>query len=199
MSEFNTAIVDALELWAEGKGGFSEPTLPRIGFDGNERYLLLFTAFMQQVPVHFEAEMRSYVRCNGPDCVLDKVGRQAIDRYTLPVYDPLGKFVAVIPVSPSRRPQALLPQLIPHLKNLPTSGPVLIGIREGSDRASFEVRSFPLPENADDGATVIPDFLQRLKDGAIDLGSVYPRQSNESLAALPEVERLMKLRGIKLA
>ena len=62
--------------------------LVRLGYD--EIAIIPFTAEGQKVDIHYcpETEINSYVVCNGPDCVLCRIGRKRDQRMLLPVYVP---------------------------------------------------------------------------------------------------------------
>jgi hypothetical protein len=193
--------VDGLERWdAEAPpGGPGE--LPVVRPDGNERLLLPFTTAMLQAVLHYleYPSVRGYLHCNQGDCLLCRIGRQADPRCLWPVYDYIGRFVAVLPVSDNQRPQALRPQLMPVLRRLKAGGePFLIGLRK-HDAGQFRLSMLPLPAGADDGAAVIKAFQERLESGALDLGVAYRRLANADLAAIPEVAAEMRARGIAAA
>src|SRR5579871_2342075 len=78
-----------------------------------------FTPDVVRVPLHFCEwfEGGLYVRCNGADCILCRVGIALAERYLLPVYLPVGNAVGVLPISPSMRPGSLLPAITPALES----------------------------------------------------------------------------------
>jgi hypothetical protein len=55
-----------------------------------------------------------------------------------------------------------------------------------------------LNEETDDGARKIAAFLCQIKAGALDLGCVFARLSNDEIAAIPDIARAMQLRGMEL-
>jgi hypothetical protein len=194
-------IVDGLDLWDdESKGGAATSPLAVIPVDANERLLVLFTTSMERVTLHYldYASIRSYVRCNGSDCVLCRVGRQQEVRDLLPVYAPLDRVIGVLPVSTNMRPMALRPKLAPVLRQLKGgNGRALIAIRK-LDAGKVVLDALPFSENADDGAAKIQEFHERLQAGEIGLARVYTQLANEDLAAIPEIGRAMQIKGIKL-
>src|SRR5262249_50804354 len=133
--------------------------------------------------------------CNGPNCLLCRIGRRAESRDLWPVYDVVTQVVGVLPISANLRPHALKPQLMPVLRHLQANKRVLLGICK-PDRMRFSVDHLELPEDADDGADEIARFQAQLEDGVIDLAAVYPQMTNEELAAIPEVATVATLRGI---
>ena len=91
-----------------------------IRLDQNQRFLVPFTTMMSRTFLHYLTfpAIRGYVQCNGADCLLCRVGRQQDERDLWPVYDVLDKAVGVLPISPSQRPHALRPLLMPVLRRL---------------------------------------------------------------------------------
>jgi hypothetical protein len=190
-------MCDALDLWGQelASSGPQGPSFIRL--DGNERLVIPFTQRVVRVKLHYLdlPSLRSYVHCPGRDCFLCCLGRQQETRDLLPVYDPVDKAVGVLSVSTNIRPHALRPQLHAILSKLKEGSRCLVGIRK-KDNTQYLVASYPLQENADDGADVIRRFLEQHQAGAIDLRDVYTRLSNAELAALPEIDTLMTMKGI---
>jgi hypothetical protein len=194
-------VVDGVELWESEADHRHAAPLAAVRLDGNARMLLPFTADLCPTHVHYldYPSLTGYVHCNGLDCLLCRVGRRKDVCYLWPVYDVLAGAVAVVPISHNRRPNALQPLLSPVLKR----------VKEGKDRFFIEVRkpnlytftvaTFPLPADADDGAAAVKAFLEKLKAGHVDLGSVYRRITNEDLAMYPEVATAMQMKGIGLS
>ena len=63
---------------------------------------------------------------------------------------------------------------------------------------SYTVTAVPLQDDVEDGTDAIKLFLDKYKNGLIKLDSVFPKATNEQLAAIPEIDRMLKLRGIKV-
>ena len=164
----------------------------RLGYD--ETAFIPFTVEGQEVAVHYcsESEISSYVVCNGPDCVLCRIGRKRDQRLLLPVYQPAASCVGILPVSRSLRPFALLPQI----SNVLRAGKpmVMFVTREG---AKYNVSTNDLNEDVDGGEEVIKSFLEDYADGVLNLTSVYPTIDNEQLSNVEEIGRMMKLKGIR--
>jgi hypothetical protein len=176
----------------EAMSGSSKPRLRLVQLGENESAVIPFTADGVKVEIHYcpEPEIKAYVLCNGPDCVLCRIGRKKDGRNLIPVYLPTTGDVAVLPVSPSLRPHALLPQLANVLK---AGQPMLMFITRRQDR--FTVSTRALEEDVDGGEDVIEVFKAEFDAGRIDLASVYSRIPNEQLAMLPEVARMLALKG----
>lgn len=192
-------VVDALKLWASDSGP-KNLALPAIRLDGNERLVIPFTTGMLRVQTHYinSPALRDYIHCQGAGCLSCRLARQAETRDLLPVYDAVDKAVGVLAISPSLRPHALRPQLMPVLQRLKERSRLLVGLRK-QDTTRFVVTTYDLPDGADDGADVILTFMELFSAGRIDLGSVFARLSNEELAAVPEVATAMAMKGIKLS
>jgi hypothetical protein len=188
-----------LDLWEQEVAPSSSPALATIRLGADERLLIPFTTHMKRVQVHYVdvPALRGYCHCWPADCLLCRINRKTDTRDLLPIYDPLDRAVGVLAISPSMRPHALRPQLAPILRQLRDGGRLLIGLRK-PDLTRFEVATYPRPEAADDGGTVVRDFQRRFDKGEIDLGSVYPRPGREELAAIPEFANALALRGITL-
>jgi hypothetical protein len=191
-------VTDALAKW-EAEAGAAPAPLAEIRLDQNERLVTPFTTSVVEAVIHYldYPSFHGYVRCNRPDCLLCKIGRQPDTRDLLPVYDVVSGAVGVLAVSPNLRPHALKPQLTPVLRQLKDNQRVLVGLRK-LDKMRYHVVTLPLPADADDGAQTIAGFLAQFESGAIDLGAIYPQKSNEDLAEIPEIATLVKLRGITL-
>src|SRR5262249_44440544 len=133
-----------------------------------------------------------YVHCNGPDCLLCRCGRKAEERLLLPVFLPTTGGIGVLPISPNSRAGALRPQLLPILR----SGRRVALLISKPDRVKFTVSAIDLAHGMDDGATVIKAFLGRWQAGEVKLASVFPRLDNRTLADIPGVASMAKLKGI---
>ena len=164
----------------------------RLGYD--ETAIIPFTAEGQGVDVHYcpEDEIKSYVVCNGPDCVLCRIGRRRDQRLLLPVYQPAAGCVGILPVSRSLRPFALLPQVIHVLK---AGKPMVMFVtREGG---KYAVSTIDLMEDVDGGEGAIKTFIEDYDGGELNLTSIYPTIDNEQLSNVEEIGRMMKLKGIE--
>jgi hypothetical protein len=194
--------VDGLAMWdaEDVDDAAPTPTLPVIRPDQNERLLTLFTGKMARTSLHYlkSKAIEGYMRCNGPDCLLCRIGNKPDVRDLLPVYDLVSRVVAVLPISPNLRPHALRPQVAPLLRRLAGGeAPILMTLkREG--QAKFLVGDSPLPEGADDGAAAIRVFQDMVQAGHIDLAASFQQLANEDLAMIDEVRIAMKAKGIHL-
>jgi hypothetical protein len=183
--------IDLFEHWGEAAAGAA---LQLVRLDANEVAVVPFTSETTPVQLHYcdQPEIQGYVHCNGPGCVLCRAGRKAEERVLLPVYLPAGQGIGVLPISPSSRPGALRPQVLPALR----SGKRLALLITRPDRATFKVGTVELTEGMDDGAAVIKDFLSRWQAGEVDLASVYPRLDNRDLAEIPGITAMLRLKGV---
>jgi hypothetical protein len=188
-------VTDALAKW-KAEAAVAAAALEEVRLDQNEKLVVPFSTSVVEVALHYldYATLPGYVRCNGPGCLLCRIGRKEDTRDLWPVYDVVARAVGVLPVPGNMRPQALKPQLIGVLERLKADERLLLAIRK-LDRYRFSVSTLPLQKGADDGADVIADFMERYEAGAVDLCCIYPRLSNEQVTALPEVATILKVRG----
>ena len=107
----------------------------------------------------------------------------------MPVYLPVNQAVGVLPVSPSLRPLALLPQIASVLKSRRPM--VLFVARQGSQ---FRVSSCELKENMDSGSEAIRRFKEEYEAGNVDLTSVFSRIPNEQLKLVTEIAQILQYR-----
>lgn len=91
----------------------AESLLEVVRLGSDEIAIIPFTPDSEEADIHYcsEAEINSYVVCNGPECVLCRIGRKREQRLLLPVYLPAAGCVGILPVSRSLRPFALTPGL----------------------------------------------------------------------------------------
>jgi len=200
MDDVTNVPIDGLALWDSEACATPATSLSVVRVDGNERLLVPFTTVMLRKQLHYVScpAVSGYLQCNGDGCLLCRVGRQQDVRDLWPVYDVLEKQIGVLPISPNLRPQALRPQLAPILRRLKGGKEIfLISVRK-LETAKFVVTTLALPEDAEDGAASIQAFQDQFAAGTVDLAGVYPRLSNEELAAIPEVATALKLKGLKL-
>jgi len=170
-----------------------ESQLELVRLNNDETAIIPFTADCEAVDLHYcpETEINSYVTCNGPDCVLCRIGRKIDKRLLLPVYLPASSCVGILPVSRSLRPFALLPQISNVLK---ADKPMVVFVtREGG---KYTVSTAELQKDVDGGETAIKQFLDDYAAGNHDLSTLYPRIDNEQLASVEEIGRMMSLKGI---
>lgn len=191
-----TVLVDALSHW-KGDDIETTPTTLRLArLNANMQWFVPFTTTVARCRVHYleYPSVRGYVRCNGPGCVVCRIGRQCDERDLWPVYDALDGAVVVMAVSPSMRPQALRPRLLPVMHRIQkAAGPLVIGVRQVDREHAVVVND--LPVGADDGADAVRVFKAALDAGRIDLRSAYLTVPNEVLESVPEVRTALTLIG----
>jgi hypothetical protein len=163
----------------------------RLGKD--ETAIIAFTADSEGVDLHYcsETEINGYVICNGPDCLLCRIGRKRDQRLLLPVYLPAAECVGILPVSYSLRPSALLPQILNVLK-----AEKLMVMFVTREVAKYTVSTVELKKDVDSGEVMIKRFLDDYEAGLHDLSNVYPRIDNEHLASVEGIGRMMVLKGV---
>ena len=137
------------------------------------------------------------MQCNGPGCLLCRVGRQQEKRDVWPVYDIVEKAVGVLLISPNQRPHSLRRLLLPVFRRLAGGeGPLLLSLRKDGSR--FSGSAHPLPEAADHGAAAIRTFLEQVEAGQVDLGSPLQKLADADLAMIEEIKAHMVAKGITL-
>lgn len=192
MPENQSNKVNLLDLAA---AEVAESLLEVVRLGSDETAIIPFTADSEAVDLHYcsETEINSYVVCNGPDCVLCRIGRKRDQRLLLPVYLPAAGCVGILPVSRSLRPFALLPQISNILK---AGKPMVMFVtREG---AKYTVSTAELQEDVEAGETAIRRFLDDYEGGLHVLAAVYPSIDNEQLASVEEISRMMSLKGVRV-
>jgi hypothetical protein len=170
-----------------------EPMLEVIRIGSDETAIIPFTADSEGVDLHYcsETEINGYMVCNGPDCILCRIGRKRDQRLLLPVYLPAAGCVGILPVSRSLRPYALLPQLSNVLK---AEKPMVMFVTR--EVAKYTVSTVELQKDVDSGEAVIKRFLDDYEAGLHDFSTVYPRIDNEQLASVEAIGRMVALKGV---
>ncbi|MFO7761689.1 MAG: hypothetical protein R6V20_08780 [Desulfobia sp.] len=192
MQKNQSTKVDLLELAANDA---MEPELEVVRLGQDEKAIILFSSETETIDIHFcsESEINGYTVCNGPGCVLCRIGRKKDQRLLLPVYLPAEGQIGVLPVSRSRRPFALLPQLLNVLK---AETPLVMFVSRNG--AKYSVSTSELGKDIDGGEATIKQFQEDYEAGRKDLTSVYPKIDNDQLAGIEEIARMMTLKGIQI-
>jgi len=189
-------ILNLLDVWKidEVYQGNKPPELVRI--NNHEVAVFPFTSKITLVKLHYcdEAEIRSYLRCRGDDCLLCRIGRSVEERALLPVYLPYERKIGVLAISPSSRPGALRPQLMPFLRS---DKKVVLLIRK-EDQTTYTVGSREINIAMFGCERLLADFENQLEAGEIDLAAVYRSLSNEDLAKVPGIATRMQVKGVTL-
>ena len=141
------------------------PSIEMVKFNENELAVIPFTPHGERVVLHYcsEPELNTYVPCLGDTCLLCRIVRKQDPRRLLPVYLPTAKTIGVLPVSESRTPHALLPQLNAVLQ---ASQPMVVFIRR-EGYAKFLVSTRALDPDTDAGEEQIQQFLKEHEAGRI--------------------------------
>lgn len=172
--------------------GTSGPVLEVVRLGTDETPIIPFTSKGERVAVHYcaEPEINGYVQCNGTGCALCKIGKRRDERLLIPVYLPAAAAVGVLPISPALRPHALFPQLAAVLK---ADKPMVAFVSRDRDR--YTVSTAAIGPDTDAGDATIKAFLTEQAAGRIKLSSVMATFTNEQLAGVPAVARMLALRG----
>jgi hypothetical protein len=184
-------MVQTVNIFDLGASTTESNKRERLRIDENETAFVPFTPDTVAVTLHYcgESEIKDYVHCNGDDCVLCKIGRQKSEKSLMPVYDPVTKKIAILPLSLSLKPYALLPQMKSVLKV--ENRQIVFA---SCSNFKFKVASSDLAEDMDDGADVIRGFQDQ--NGFEDIASIYPRYENSVLKSIPAIETRLQLKGI---
>jgi len=185
-----------LDRWTIEDPLQTERSLELVRPNGHEVPVIPFTSTTSLVKLHYcdEPEIRGYVRCNG-NCVLCSIGRPVEERALLPVYLPAQHTIGVLPISPSSRPGALRPQLMPFLR----SGKSVVLFIRKVDRMTFKVGSCEASRDVYNCEKLVADFQRRLEAGDIDLAAVYRTLDNRVLAKVDGIATMMKFKEITLS
>lgn len=168
--------------------------LKQLRISANETAIVPFTKDIEEVVLHYceDPGLKGYHHCNGENCIVCRIGVQKERRVLLPVYAPTEEAISVLVISPNMRPYSLAPQLIPLLN----SDQELILFVSRVDNTKYKVESSKFSDSIDSGDAVIKEFRHRYIEG--NLAEIFPRYDNEILAGIQSVDRMMKLKGLKL-
>lgn len=187
--------MDLLALLDAGteSGNTAGAVLEVVRLGPDETPIIPFTPKAERIAVHYcsEPEINGYAQCNGTNCVLCKIGRRRDERLLIPVYLPAAGTVGVLPVSPALRPHALFPQLAGVLK---AGKPMVAFVSRDRDR--YTVSTAAIGPDTDAGETVIRAFLTEQAAGRVKLSTVIASFTNEQLAGVPAVARMLALKGV---
>lgn len=175
--------------------GLPEPSqgpLPLLYLGRDKTPFALITDSIEECQVHYDSRLGGRVLCTGPECVLCKSGKEQQTLYVAPVYVVLEKQVQLLSITTSMRPKALLPQIVAVISMHSWDKVVLFVSRHGYD---FNVEIKPYSPHEKKDRPVISAFLDEYDAGRIDLSSVFQRYDNDTLAAMPEIARVLELLG----
>jgi hypothetical protein len=187
-----------LELHRELAGEANGQPLEVFRVDQQVREFVTVSADYEEAYVHFvnDPEISGYIRCNAnaknADCALCQAEIRLETRFLIAVYDPRAEAIAVLAVSPSCRPSALLPQIIAALeKDQPQ---VVFLKREG---AKYSLRFAALEEGMDDGAAIVAAFRDKYQAGEMKLADVFLHLPNDHLVRLPSITKSLSYRKVQ--
>jgi hypothetical protein len=185
-----TKKIDLLEFATNSE----QPSLEPVRLGENETAFVPFTSETEEVYLHYcsEADINGYIQCNNDDCVLCRIGRKKDHKLLLPVYLPADGTIGVLPVSTSLRPYALLPQIVPILK---AEKPMVVFVTR--EITKFLISTVDLKEDLDRGEGEIKRFLEEYNKGIFRLSSIYQRIENDQLENIPEISKMLQLKGQK--
>lgn len=169
-----------------------------IQLSSDEVAIIPFTVDAESVLLHYvkSPSINSYVRCNGSDCDLCRIGISISTKYLLPVFSPVHRAVVLLPISDSMKPGSLAPQVTREVSDRLQQGEKRVLFIRKSDNFSFVVRSTVLPATVDDGAGQVKAFVEMSQGGEFELASVYAAYTNEQLRQVDDIRNQLKLRGL---
>ena len=165
-----------------------EPRLIRI--DANKTLAVLVDATNVTVKLHYctEPEIRSFIRCNGANCVACRAGKSVQERILIPVYLPASREMGTLSVETTRRPGALGPQLI-WLQAKRKTSMAAISIHA----LKYKVEALKWDDEDEHFQAKVHDFRAHVTAGRVDLRSLYPKVDNDRLAKVPEFVRTLAI------
>jgi hypothetical protein len=168
----------------------------KVSLSESQISVILFTKGADEAQIHYckEPDIKSYVHCNGDDCVLCQTGVKKVKMNLMPVYSPQAGEIEVLTFTDIKRPGALLPQL-QNVLGCPL--PQVLLIRR-PDNYSFELIAKPVPKGVDTGMDVAEAFMAEWKSNRIDLKTIYAVYSNQVLSSLSGIRRELEVRGLKV-
>lgn len=168
-----------------------------IKLSSDEVALIPFTADVESVQLHYvdDPSINAYIRCNGNDCDLCRIGRTIATKYLLPVFDPIQRAVALLPMTDNMKPGSLTPQMTRETNRGFHGDKRIVFIRK-IDNHSFDVRSTVLPATVDDGTEQVKAFLDLLENGGFEMADAYATYSNDQLRRMSGIREQLQLRGL---
>lgn len=190
--------VDVLTYWGSAPAVHEAEKLQALRLGQTQTAFRLFTSETVPVKIHFcqERELNGFVRCNGQGCVLCQAGKNVDERVLLPVYVPNAAAVEIMPISPSCRPGALRPQILPLLQTMVGEKNPVLALVSKPDRVTFKVTQVQYAPHHSLGEAVIKEFMGRWEAGQVDPASVYPKMDNAILAAIPGIATMLQIKGV---
>jgi len=189
-------LIDITKHWRMDKPIPSTKPLQLVQITNREVAVVPFTSSTTLAKLHYceDPEIRGYIKCNGEDCVLCRIGSHVEERALLPVYLPAQKGIGVLAISPTSYPGSLRPQLMPYLE----SGKSVVLFIRKMDRMYYSVGGREEDPAKIGGVQLIKDFEKRLESSEIDLTTVYQSSSNQALARVDSIATMMQLKGITI-
>lgn len=165
-------------------------------FSEDEIPFRFFTANASQVLIHYidTSEHKGSIKCNGDDCVLCQIGIKKQEQLTFPALDLRTNTIVFISISKKISPHTALAQFIPILMSKDLAKQIVFISKP--NKFTFKVTTAPLTSNIESGDVQIKDFVKKFDKGEIDLTSIYQSLPNEQLSVIPEITRMLHLKGI---
>lgn len=177
----------------------------RPNFDGQLKYVALsdsetsvvmFTRRVVEATLHYcqEPSIKTYIHCNGPDCVLCAIGVKQVNMKMTPVYLPDSDEVGVLSFTDTMRPMALLPQMLNVLGN---PLPQILFIRK-ENSSKFDLTARPMPKGLNVGEATIAAFMADWENERYDLETINARYTNFQLGYMPGIRQKLLMKGLEV-
>jgi len=190
--------VDVLTYWGAVPQARGAENLELFRPEPTQAAIRFFTSDTVPVKIHFckERELNCFVRCNGESCVLCQAGKNVDERVLLPVYACNTAAIEILAISPSCRPGALRPQVLPLLQAMVGATKPVLALISKPDQLTFKVTQVQGAPHHSLGEAAIKEFTEFWEAGVIDPASVYPKMDNATLAAIPSITTMLQLKGV---
>lgn len=155
------------------------------------------TKHFWESPLHYLKEAGGYFQCNDNEdhcCAACEGNIKKILMLILPIYDYVNEMMAVLPIPTAKQPSGLLSQLS-HI--LETDRKKVVGISRVS-MTEYAVSTYGLSKKK--YRTIFKEyksFKKFAKKYSIH-ETFYPSVSNDKLYMIPEINKILKLKGITL-
>jgi hypothetical protein len=168
--------------------------LKYVGLSDNETPVIMFTKEVVETTLHYckEPEIKTYIHCNGPDCLLCATGVKQVNMKMTPVYQLESDEIGVLSFTDSMKPMALLPQMLNVFGN---PLPQVLFIRKESS-TKFHLSARPVPKGLNFGEDRIAAFMADWGNDKYDLKTINATYTNIQLAYLPGIRQILQIKGI---
>jgi hypothetical protein len=173
-----------------------ETDLDLVHLGDDETAMIIYDSNCMEVFVHYCPEIggNNYVLCNGPDCLLCSLGQTLKQQLLLPVYLPKKYCISFLPFDPNCTSSHYFFEII--VDALETEKDTMIFVTWNEDEEIYEGSIMVDEENMRDIYEATEFYYSKLltTKGMSGNGDIYPKISNEKLAHIERIGRLMALK-----